>query len=150
MKKLKSFILVFLSIFGLTGCNGYNRIMRERLSDESTYETIIGEYTFYEDNGESMFLFFENIEGFDYFDPFDDKGIRLELIGNNYTILKELFISKTIVKGMKIDMRCSAWIYMDTNFYFIAELIIQDTTYLSFIDGLGNIKEYMNSNKSLL
>lgn len=80
---------------------------------------------------------------------YEEDIIQLELIGENYNTLKEEFINKEISSGMYFEIKCSNWIYMDTNFYYIAELKILDKIYLSFEEGLDNIIKYMNNNKSI-
>ncbi len=80
---------------------------------------------------------------------YEEDIIQLELIGENYNTLKEEFINKEISSGMYFEIKCPNWIYMDTNFYYIAELKILDKIYLSFEEGLDNIIKYMNNNKSI-
>ena len=69
-------------------------------------------------------------------------------MGNNCDALSEILTKEEIRDGDKITVRCSTWIYMDSPFYYVAELKNQDKTFLSFNDGLKNIKEYIDNNKS--
>jgi hypothetical protein len=151
MKKLVLTILIIVSFFGLTACDGYNKIMREHLSNENNYITVNAKYSGYEDLDDSMVVLIEIDETFNGFDisESDTAEIRLQIIGENYSLLKDIFINEEIVTGTSIIVKCSTWIYMDTNFYYIAELKANEQTYLTFEDGLKNIIDYMDNNKSL-
>ena len=70
-------------------------------------------------------------------------------MGDNCDALSEILTKEEIRDGDKITVRCSTWIYMDSTFYYVAEIKKQDKTFLSFDDGLKNIREYIDNNKSL-
>lgn len=157
MKKIAKLLVFLIMCLYLTSCNGYNNIMRNHLSNEKSYISIKAEFYDYKDYEDRMYIYIKDNESmyaedgshlFDFY-FYEEDIIQLELIGENYNTLKEEFINKEISSGMYFEIKCSNWIYMDTNFYYIAELKILDKIYLSFEEGLDNIIKYMNNNKSI-
>jgi hypothetical protein len=153
---MKKFFMIFLllGLFSLTSCNGYNKKMRKHLSDENNYITINANYLRYEDLEGSMYIVIENDDSFKYPNGFDQaesnqSDIRLEIIGENYSVLKDVFINEDIKTGTNINLKCSTLIYMDTKFYYIAEINTTEQTYLTFEIGLKNIIDYIKNHKSI-
>lgn len=102
-----------------------------------------------------MYIYINNDEYLEYISMFDKAEhelelIRLSLVGDNYDNLKNAFIDEEIIFGTILTIKTSTLIYMDATFYYIAALEAEGITYLSFNDGLTNIVNYMNKNKSLL
>ena len=96
----------------------------------------------------------ENDDSFKYPNGFDQaesnqSDIRLEIIGENYSVLKDVFINEDIKTGTNINLKCSTLIYMDTKFYYIAEINTTEQTYLTFEIGLKNIIDYIKNHKSI-
>ena len=79
----------------------------------------------------------------------NSEEIRLELVGDNCKALSEVLAKEEIREGDRITVKCSTWIYMDSTFYYVAEIKNQDKIFLSFDDGLKNITKYVNDNKAL-
>lgn len=155
MKKILLFSLVLLLIF-LSSCNGYNKIMRNHLSDPEnygTYQAIIVEYT-----TESLTVTFEDRESIGKFlgtdsnpeIPMEEYRFTLVLTAENSQLLTENGFFETVSVGDKITIRASNYIYMDGNFFQIAMIEHGETVYLPFEQGLRNIITMMENNKSLL
>lgn len=155
MKKILLFSLVLLLIF-LSSCNGYNKIMRNHLSDPEnygTYQAIIVEYT-----TESLTVTFEDRASVESFlgansnpdIPVEDYRFVLLLTAENSQLLTESGFYETVSAGDKITIRASNYIYMDGNFFQIAMIEHGETVYLPFEKGLQNIITMMENNKSLL
>ena len=155
MKKILLFSLVLLLIF-LSSCNGYNKIMRNHLSDPEnygTYQAIIVECT----TG-SLTVTFEDRASVKSFlgansnpdIPVEDYRFVLLLTAENSQLLTESGFFETVSAGDKITIRASNYIYMDGNFFQIAMIEHGETVYLPFEKGLQNIITMMENNKSLL
>jgi len=134
----------------MTACSGYNGIMREHLSNEENYCDIEATFCSYKETDDRIYLYVvvEDKSAFDSSEV-NSEEIRLELVGDNCKALSEVLAKEEIREGDRITVKCSTWIYMDSTFYYVAEIKIQDETFLSFDDGLKNIIKYMNDNKSL-
>ena len=150
MKRIVFFLLAIAVLLSITACSGYNGVMREHLSNENNYYTIDATFCSYKKVDDRIYLYVtvEDKSAFDASEA-NSKEIRLELVGDNCDALSEILTKEEIRNGDKITVRCSTWIYMDSTFYYVAEFKNQDKTFLSFNDGLKNIKEYINNNKSL-
>ena len=144
MKRIVLFLLAITVLLSITACSGNNGIMREHLSNENNYYAIDATFCSYKKVDDRIYLYVavENKSAFDASEA-NSKEIRLELVGDNCDALSEFLTKEEIRDGDKITVRCSTWIY-----YYVAELKNQDKTFLSFNDGLKNIKEYINNNKS--
>lgn len=68
----------------------------------------------------------------------------------NNKILCENGFYENVSAGDKISIRTSNWIYMDTEFRFLAYVECNGVVYLNFEEGLANIVNFMNEHKSLL
>ena len=150
MKRIVLFLLAITVLLSITACSGYNGIMREHLCNENNYYAIDATFCSYKKVDDCIYLYVtvEDKSAFDASEA-NSKEIRLELVGDNCDALSEILTKEEIRNGDKITVRCSTWIYMDSPFYYVAELKNQDKTFLSFNDGLKNIKEYIDNNKSL-
>ena len=150
MKRIVLFLLAITVLLSITACSGYNGIMREHLSNENNYYVNDATFCSYKKVDDRIYLYvaIEDKSAFDASEA-NSKEIRLELVGDNCDALSEILTKEEIRNGDKITVRCSTWIYMDSIFYYVAEFKNQDKTFLSFNDGLKNIKEYIDNNKSL-
>ena len=151
MKRFSLFLLTIIFLLSMTACSGYNGIMREHLSNEDNYHEIEATFCSYEAVGDRIYLYVsvENKSAFDSSEA-NSEEIRLELVGDNCKALSEALAKEEICEGNRITVKCSTWIYMDSTFYYVAELKTQSQTFLSFDDGLKNIIKYVNNNKALL
>ena len=149
MKRLL-FFLTITFLLSLTACSGYNGIMREHLSNEENYHAIDATFCSYKKADDRIYLYVtaENKSAFDSSEANSEK-IRLEVVGSNCDVINEIFEKEKISEGDRITVKCSTWIYMDSTFYYVAEIKIQEETVLSFDDGLRNIINYLDDNKSL-
>ena len=149
MKRMLLPLLVIILLLSVTACSGYNGIMREFLGNEYNYYDVDAIFCSYEKVDDRIYLFL-TVERSD-FEPFElnNEEIRLELVGDNCDILEEYLANNEIVEGDKITVKCSTWIYMDSDFYYIAEIKGEEKMFLSFDDGLKNIIKYIGNNKSL-
>jgi len=150
MKRTLLLLLTISLLLIMTACSGYNGIMREHLSNEENYCDIEATFCSYKETDDRIYLYVvvEDKSAFDSSEV-NSEEIRLELVGDNCKALSEVLAKEEIREGDRITVKCSTWIYMDSTFYYVAEIKIQDETFLSFDDGLKNIIKYMNDNKSL-
>ena len=150
MKKFLLLLLTIILLLNMTACSGYNGIMREHLSNKDNYYDVDAIFCSYKKVDDRIYLYV-TVEDKSAFDPSESNNeeIRLELVGDNCDILDECLANNEIREGDKITVKCSTWIYMDSNFYYIAEIKGQEKTFLSFDNGLDNIVKYIGDNKSL-
>ena len=150
MKKLLLLGLAIILLLTLTACSGYNGIMREHLSNEDNYYVIDATFCSYKETDNRIYLYV-SVEDKSAFDSSEvnSEEIRLELVGNNCKALSEVLAKEEIREGDRITVKSSTWIYMDSTFYYVAEIKNQDKIFLSFDDGLKNITKYVNNNKAL-
>ena len=150
MKRMLLPFLVIILLLSVTACSGYNGIMREHLGNEDNYHVIDATFCSYKETDDRIYLYVA-VEDKSVFDSSEvnSEEIRLELVGDNCNVLSESLAQEEIREGDRITVKCSTWIYMDSTFYYVAELGMQSQTLLSFDDGLNNIIEYVNDNKSL-
>lgn len=149
MKRLRLLLLVFAFLLSSTSCSGYNSIMREHLGNEENYYAINATFDSYAEIDDSIYLYVSTEErsAFDISETSNEK-LRLELVGHNCDTLRT-FLAEEIHKGDTLAIKCSTWIYMDSQFYYVAEIRMQDKTILSFEDGLQNIIAYICNQRSL-
>ena len=150
MKRLLLLLFAIILLLSMTACSGYNGIMREHLSNEDNYYVIDATFCSYKETDNRIYLYV-SVEDKSAFDSseMNSKEIRLELVGDNCNVFSEFLAKEGIYEGDRITVKCSTWIYMDSTFYYVAELKTQSQTVLSFNDGLKNIIKYVNDNKSL-
>ena len=151
MKRTFLFLLTIILLLSMTACSGYNGMMREHLSNEENYCDIEATFCSYKETDDCIYLYVavEDKSAFDS-SEMNSKEIRLELVGDNCNVLSEVLAKEEIREGDRITVKCSTWIYMDSTFYYVAEIKNQDKIFLSFDDGLKNITKYVNDNKALL
>ena len=150
MKRLLLLGLIIILLLSMTACSGYNRIMREHLSDGDNYHDVEATFCSYKEVNNRIYLYvsIEDKSAFDLSEANREK-IVLELVGDNCNVLSKVLSKEEICEGDIITVKCSTLIYMDSTFYYVAEIKNQDKTFLSFDDGLKNIIKYVNDNKSL-
>ena len=150
MKKMLSILFATVLLLSMSACSGYNGIMREHLSNEANYHEIEATFCSYKEAGDQIYLYV-SVDDKSAFDSSEanSEEIRLDLVGDNCNVLNEVLAKKEICEGDRITVKCSTWIYMDSTFYYVAELKTQSQTFLSFDDGLKNIIKYVNNNKAL-
>lgn len=164
MKKIVISIVIFILTITLSSCSGYNKIMRNHLSDSSSYCEYIVEVqeiaiSQYDSNRLGVFVKFFSKEEVAKFhgvsaenltlDP-EDYLITLEIIGDNITEVCDNGLMEAIQPGDVIEVVASNWIYMDGDFFYIIGLSKDNKEYLNKDEGLQNLIAYMNENKSLL
>ena len=150
MKRTLLFLLTISLLLSMTACSGYNGIMREHLSNEENYCDIEATFCSYKETDDRIYLYVvvEDKSAFDSSEV-NSEEIRLELVGDNCKSLSEVLAKEEIREGDRITVKCSTWSYMDSTFYYVAELKTQSQTFLLFDDGLKNIIKYVNNNKAL-
>ncbi len=150
MKRLLFLLLIIIFSLSMTACSGYNGIMREHLSNKDNYYDIDATFCSYKKGDDRIYLYV-SVEDKSAFDSSEANGdnLRLELVGDNCDALCEILTKSDIHENDRITVKCSTWIYMDSTFYYVAEIKKQDNVLLSFDDGLKNIIKYINANKSL-
>ena len=150
MKRLLLFLLAIIFLLSMTACGGYNGIMREHLSNKDNYYDFDAIFCSYKKVDDRIYLYVtvEDKSAFDSSES-NNEELRLELVGDNCKALSEVLAKEEIREGDRITVKCSTWIYMDSTFYYVAEIKNQDKIFLSFDDGLKNITKYVNDNKAL-
>lgn len=150
MKRLLLLLLTIILLLSMTACSGYNGIMREHLGNKDNYHNIEATFCSYKEADDRVYLYV-SVEDNSAFDSSEvsSEEIRLELVGDNCNVLSEVLAKEEIREGDRITVKCSTWIYMDSTFYYVAEMETQSQTLLSFDDGLKNIIKYVNDNKAL-
>ena len=150
MKRLLLLLIVIILLLSITACSGYNGIMREHLGNKDNYYAVDAIFCSYKEADTRLYLYV-TVEDRSAFDSSEagSEEIRLELVGDNCDALGESLAKDELCAGDRITVKCSTWIYMDSTFYYVAEIETQDKTVLSFDDGMKNITKYMNENKSL-
>lgn len=177
MKRYLTIILCLFAILSLlTSCSGYNSPMRDHLSDEQNYHTYRGilcdvYYLDAEYNKVSVLsseaipdcdvvleLTFddsENIRKFLGAEPnpewaLADYKFVFDITKKNHQILVENGFYDAVSKNTPIEITSSSWIYMDSDFFLVAAVTYNETEYLTFDNGILNIREYINEHKSLI
>lgn len=158
----------------LSACSGYNGVMRRHLSNETNYAEysgIISDIYWYDaeekisffDSGETpkgevvfeiSFSAADDVRTFLGSDPGQniepaDYVFQYDVTEANNAILEENGFYDAVAAGMPIEITTSSFIYMDTDFYFIAAVCYDGTEYLSFDAGFSNITAYISRNKSI-
>ena len=164
MKKIVFSILIFLLTITLSSCSGYNKIMRNHLSDPSSYCEYIVEVqeiaiSQYDSKRLDVFVNFFNKEEVAKFNGVsaenlklnqEDYLITLEIIGDNIKEVCDNGLMEEIQPGDIIEVVASNWIYMDGDFFYIIGLSKDNKEYLNKDEGLQNLIVFMDKNKSLL
>ena len=178
--KMQRFIAMilcfFIFLFLMTSCSGYNSIMRDHLSDQTNYSSYRGEicdiYYFDSENNKVSLRSSDEIPECDVVIEmtFDDRDTITKFLGadpnpvwtldkykfafditkENNQILAQNGFYDTVAMNTSIEIIASSYIYMDSNFFFIAAVTYNETEYLNFDDGIQNIQEYINEHKSLM
>ena len=169
-------LVVFLFLFALTSCSGYNTQMREHLSNETNYHPYRGSicdvYYLDADYKKISLLSTDDIPHCDVVMEltFEDYGTVKTLLGgepNPSWALDEYKFAFDITKEINqiliengfydaidlnalIEIMASSFIYMDADFFFVAGVTYNETEFLSFGDGIRNIREYITNHESLL
>lgn len=164
MKKIITFLLVFIFTITLSSCSGYNKIMRNHLSDSNSYCEYIVEVqeiaiSQYDSNRLGVLVKFFSKEEYAKFNGVsaenitlapEDYLIILEIRGDNVKEVCDNGLMEEIQPGDVIEVVASNWIYMDGDFFYIIGLSKDNKEYLNKDEGLQNLIDYMNENKSLL
>ena len=173
---IATLLCFFILLFLLTSCSRYNSIMRDHLSDKTNYNSYRGEicdiYYFDAENKKTSLLLSDEVPECDVLIEltFDDRDTVKKFLGaepnpewsldeykftfditkeNNQILVTNGFYEAVDV-NTQIEITASSFIYMDSNFFFIAAVTYNESEYLRFEDGIQNIREYMNEHKSLL
>lgn len=165
-----------ISLFLLTSCSGYNDQMIKHLGNINNYDICRGEIrdiNFYDsgNNKNSIFeldslpdsdiimeISFDNSNTVKKFlggtpntdRPIDDYKFQFRVTKENNRILKESGFYDVVTKNTQIEIITSDFIYMDSDFFFVAGVTYNETEYLPVETGFANIEKYLEENKSLL
>ena len=174
--KVSLLSLCLLLILSLTACSGYNNIMYKHLSNEKNYERYevaikniyvhnketrkLEEYndTIHDESYLSATVCFsvselDDFYGGEYFLGDGTKTewtVLLDVSAENSKILLENGFYKDFLLGNVVEIQSSSWIYMDANFYYVIGVKYGETQYLNAEDGLQNIVDMMDKDRSLL
>jgi len=177
MRKFVIMLFFILAPFILVACNGYNNIMYDHLRDIDNYIEVSGaikEIYYWDDNekkfwDESMdIISIEDITLYvslqfnkeDYLkfcgcsgmsDDFDytTNYIQFEIVPSNVNAIVDNLFFEAISYGDIIKITTSNFIYMDTNFFMIIEIVHNQVNYLLAETGLSNFVSYMKDNRSI-
>ena len=173
--KVSLLSLCLLLILSLTACLGHNNIMYKHLSNEKNYERYevaieniyvcnketrkLEEYndTIHDESYLSTTVYFSvsELDGFDGGEYILGDGTRtemmvlLEVSAENSKILLENGFYKDFLVGNVVEIQSSDWVYMDANFYYVIGVKYGETQYLNTEDGLQNIVDMMDKERSL-
>ncbi|MBR2340476.1 MAG: hypothetical protein IKA74_06560 [Clostridia bacterium] len=175
--KVKALFLSFclLLILNLTACTGYNNIMYKHLSNENNYKTYevaveniyvrnketgkLEEYNdaIHDESYLSATIYFSvsELDGFYGGEYILDDGtitermVLLEVLAENSKILLENDFYKNFSAGNVVEIQSSNLVYMDSNFYYVIGVKYDETQYLNAEDGLQNIVDMMDKDRSL-
>lgn len=176
VKKILYIILICLiCFFTLTACTGYNNIMYKHLSNEENYETYkvsiekiyvcnkeTGRLEEYDEaihdesylNSTVRFGISE-IDGFCGGEYILENGsktdyiVLLDVLSDNSQLLVNSGFYNDFSVGDTIEIQSSNWIYMDTDFYYVIGVKYNGVQYLNSDDGLQNIIDMMDKDRSL-
>ena len=172
-KFLVSCLPVLLVICLLSGCDGYNNVMFEILSNPvnyTEYEVVLGRILY--DNGESMQTYLQEDTAIadttkvvlEVYLPTNEEAGRfygeeskpcevypayLEINEANHKILLKSGFYEAVSKGVKLSLKTSCLIYMDSDFFYICAIAFDGIQYLDETEGLSNIMAMMEKNRSL-
>lgn len=161
MKIRALFIILCLACpLVLTACTGYNNIMYEHLSsieNYKTYEAEIEQIYVYDEEKRKLVEYDKAIHGEDnlgtvyfYVSAEDSsQSVRLEVTPDNNQLLVSNGFYNDFAIGNAVEIQASDWIYMDTDFFYIIGIKYGETQYLNGEDGLQNIVEMMDKDRSL-
>ena len=178
MKKFSCFTLVLaLLLLALVSCSGYNKIMRDHLKNSNNYQTrevFLKDFYYidpstnekkrdftaqeFSDNDVIFEVsFFNSVEELRPFlggspnesIPLEEYKFQFRVIKSNSKILLTNDFFNHITVGEKISVKVSDFIYMDNNYFYIAQLEYNGKEYLTFDEGLKNIVDMMDKNRSL-
>lgn len=150
--------------FGAIFSSGYNTIMYKTLSNPSFYQTrmfFIEKMTAYD----SLNVVYDSSDNFP--DDVDtiilegkyirfvpsvtyNKPLRVKVVGENVNLLLKSGFFKDYSFGDYIEVSFANFIYMDTEYFYVAGLSYQDKEYIDFEVGLKNIIALMDENRSIL
>jgi len=175
--RIKALFLSFclLLILNLTTCLGYNNIMYKHLSNEYNYQTYkvavekiyvcnkeTGKLEEYNDAihdesylSSTVYFSVSELDGFYGGEYILGDGTRtesmvlLEVLAENSKILLENDFYKNFLVGNVVEIQSSDWVYMDANFYYVIGVRYGETQYLNAEDGLQNIVDMMDKDRSL-
>ncbi len=179
MKKqrfISMILCLFIFLFLMTSCSGYNSIMQDHLSDKTNYHSYYGVicdiYYFDAENKKVSLLSSDEIPECDVVIEltFDNREVIRKFLGcepnpewsldeykftfdvtkENNQILVENGFYETVAVNTQIEITSSSLIYMDSNFFFIAAVTYNESEYLCFEDGIQNIQKYINAHKVLM
>jgi hypothetical protein len=119
--------------------------------DESTNNIPIADITLYASLqfDEEEYVKFCGCSGMS--DDFDYTAnyIRFEIIPSNVNAIIEKSFFESVSYGDIITITTSNFIYMDTNFFMIIELVYNESIFLPVETGLSNLVSYMKENRSI-
>lgn len=178
MKKSIGIVLLILILtISMSAC-GYNRIMREHLSDVDNYTeyqvTVVGiacvdeqgnahkEYTNEQlASAERVFLdvTFASKAELSPFLGVSEQGIandpstytiRLQINAENHKVLVQNGFYDAVKAGDEITVTASNWIYMDGEFFYVIGVACGEQVYLNPTVGLQNVIGMMKKQRGLL
>ena len=173
--KVSLLLLCLLLILSLTACTGYNNLMYKHLSNEKNYERYevaieniyvrnkeTGKLEEYDDTihdesylSTSVYFGVSELNGFyggEYIlgdGTSTEMMVLLGVLAENSKVLLENGFYKDFLVGNVVEIQSSNWVYMDTNYYFVIGVKYGETQYLKAEDGLQNIVDMMDKNRSL-
>ncbi len=148
MKKIFLTLILFYLLL-ISGCAGYNRIMINHLSDLNNYYEY--ECIYFDIN---KVAFSDNVDQNILDTNIYDTNVNahvtfVRVIDKNIKILENNKFFENITSGNTIKVKMAPFIYMDTNYFFIIEIVYNNQIYLDEIEGLQNLIEFMKENKSI-
>jgi hypothetical protein len=81
--------------------------------------------------------------------PLEEYKFQFRVTKDNSNLLSSNGFYNCVSLEAKISVKVSSYIYMDSEFFYIAQVEYDGTEYLNFEDGLENIVDMMDKDKSL-
>lgn len=176
MKKVFLIISTLLCVFLFSACHGFNSLMYRHLSDQQNYEIYqvkLLDIYYYDPNTGEKINDFEDEDFLDHdiifkvvFDNYEDVAeflgakpnqnisltdytFQLQVIEENNKALANNGFYKNFSLNETIEIKASNYIYMDANFFYIADVKYDENQYLNIDEGLANIIDMIDDNRSL-
>ena len=176
MKRVYIVLWIVIYVFLCSSCSGYNGIMYRHLSEEDNYKsyqvqlqsiyyldpktnTRINDFTAKDFTAQTVyfevvFCNYEDVRSFlgatpNEIIPLADYTFSLQLTKENCEALINNGFYEDIVLGKDLEIRASDFIYMDSDFFYVAEVKYNETVYLDFNTGIDNIIDMMRHDRSL-
>lgn len=160
MKRFAMLMVVLIFALALSACSGYNNVMYAHLSNADNYDTYqatVQELDRREDGTLTLRVTLESSEDVRDFlgaEPNPERELTeyvfsLEVTAENAKCLENTDFFDEIGTGDLIDVTTAHFLYSDSEFFYVCAIRNGETVYLDTNDGLQNIVDMMDRDRSL-